>query len=218
MLLLVDLMFFAANLTKLVHGAWLPLLIGIVAFTVMTTWDRGREIVTRQGKKPKGRCATSSTRFATVSRRWCGSPARQCSSTAEKRPRPWLCGPTSSTITCSTTRGDHVDRNPAGAPRHRYERITIDELGYKRDGLIHVTASYGYMEPAGYARHTGDARPLAHRGPDRCRKRALLSVKAGTNCAGDAPTMAPWRKRLFIATSWSRPTPRATSTCRSAAQ
>ncbi|MFF5229525.1 KUP/HAK/KT family potassium transporter [Dactylosporangium sp. NPDC000521] len=28
-LLTVDLLFFAANLTKLVHGAWLPLLIGL---------------------------------------------------------------------------------------------------------------------------------------------------------------------------------------------
>ena len=25
------------------------------------------------------------------------------------------------------------------------ERITIDELGYKRDGIIHVSACYGYM-------------------------------------------------------------------------
>ena len=45
-LLTVDLMFLAANMTKLVHGAWLPLLIGIVAFTVMTTWQKGRELVT----------------------------------------------------------------------------------------------------------------------------------------------------------------------------
>src|SRR5205823_4761475 len=54
LLLLVDLMFFAANLTKLVHGAWLPLLIAVVAFTVMTTWQRGREIITRARQKAEG--------------------------------------------------------------------------------------------------------------------------------------------------------------------
>ena len=54
LLLLVDLMFLAANLTKLVHGAWLPLLIAIVAFTVMTTWQKGREIVTRAREKAEG--------------------------------------------------------------------------------------------------------------------------------------------------------------------
>src|SRR5262249_19513939 len=36
-LLTIDAMFFGANLTKLPHGAWLPLLIAIVVFTVLTT-------------------------------------------------------------------------------------------------------------------------------------------------------------------------------------
>ena len=61
-LLTVDLLFFAANLTKLVHGAWLPLLIALIAFTVMTTWQRGRQIVTAaSANRPRGRCASSST-------------------------------------------------------------------------------------------------------------------------------------------------------------
>ena len=54
LLLVVDLMFFAANLTKLVHGAWLPLTIAVVTFTVMTTWQRGRRIVTRAREKAEG--------------------------------------------------------------------------------------------------------------------------------------------------------------------
>ena len=40
-LLAADLLFFAANLTKLVSGAWLPLLIGIAAFTVV--WENARQ-------------------------------------------------------------------------------------------------------------------------------------------------------------------------------
>ena len=53
-LLTIDLMFLAANMTKLVHGAWLPLLIGIVAFTVMTTWQKGRRIVTAEREAVEG--------------------------------------------------------------------------------------------------------------------------------------------------------------------
>jgi KUP system potassium uptake protein len=51
LLLGVELLFVAANLTKLVHGAWLPLLIGLTAFTVMITWQRGREIVTAERER-----------------------------------------------------------------------------------------------------------------------------------------------------------------------
>ena len=38
--------FFAANLTKVTHGGWLPLLIAAVVFSVMMTWQKGRTIVT----------------------------------------------------------------------------------------------------------------------------------------------------------------------------
>src|ERR1700754_417987 len=53
-LLLIDLLFVAANVTKVTHGAWLPLLIGIAAFTVMTTWQRGRQIVTAMREEAEG--------------------------------------------------------------------------------------------------------------------------------------------------------------------
>jgi KUP system potassium uptake protein len=41
----VELTFLSANLSKVLHGGWLPLVIAVLVFTVMTTWRRGREIV-----------------------------------------------------------------------------------------------------------------------------------------------------------------------------
>ncbi|MGH8152881.1 MAG: KUP/HAK/KT family potassium transporter, partial [Rhodanobacteraceae bacterium] len=46
--LVVDLAFFGANLLKVEHGGWFPLVLGLLVFTVMTTWRRGRELVLRQ--------------------------------------------------------------------------------------------------------------------------------------------------------------------------
>jgi len=43
--LVVDLAFFAANLAKIAHGGWFPLVVAAVVFTVMTTWRRGRELL-----------------------------------------------------------------------------------------------------------------------------------------------------------------------------
>ncbi|HET7508457.1 MAG TPA: KUP/HAK/KT family potassium transporter, partial [Solirubrobacterales bacterium] len=49
-----DLLFFSANLTKLAHGAWFPLLVGLAVFTVLTTWQRGRELVSARRERQEG--------------------------------------------------------------------------------------------------------------------------------------------------------------------
>jgi len=41
--LLVDLAFFSANVPKIPHGGWFPLLLGAGIFIVMLTWKKGRE-------------------------------------------------------------------------------------------------------------------------------------------------------------------------------
>ena len=41
----VDLLFFASNTLKIIDGGWFPVLIGMVMFTVMTTWKKGRAIL-----------------------------------------------------------------------------------------------------------------------------------------------------------------------------
>jgi KUP system potassium uptake protein len=42
----IETAFFTANLSKIGHGAWLPLCVGLVVATVMVTWRKGRDIVT----------------------------------------------------------------------------------------------------------------------------------------------------------------------------
>ena len=44
-LLAVDLAFFAANITKVMHGGWFPLAIGITAFILLVTWKKGRALL-----------------------------------------------------------------------------------------------------------------------------------------------------------------------------
>jgi KUP system potassium uptake protein len=43
--LLFDVSFFVANIGKIDDGGWVPLLIGMGVFTVMTTWYRGRQLL-----------------------------------------------------------------------------------------------------------------------------------------------------------------------------
>jgi KUP system potassium uptake protein len=43
--LAVDVVFFAANATKIADGGWFPLVFGLGVFTLMSTWQRGRQLM-----------------------------------------------------------------------------------------------------------------------------------------------------------------------------
>src|SRR5439155_24746040 len=45
--LVVDLAFLAANLLKIEHGGWVPLVIAAGIFVMMTTWNQGSRLATR---------------------------------------------------------------------------------------------------------------------------------------------------------------------------
>ncbi|MBK8131893.1 MAG: potassium transporter Kup [Gammaproteobacteria bacterium] len=46
--LVVDLAFFGANVVKLFHGGWVPVVIAVAVFTLFSTWKRGRELLLRR--------------------------------------------------------------------------------------------------------------------------------------------------------------------------
>src|SRR3954464_10610057 len=48
---LVDAGYFSANLLNVPSGGWVPLLIGFIRFTFLTTWAKGRQLLSRQLKR-----------------------------------------------------------------------------------------------------------------------------------------------------------------------
>jgi len=44
----IDIVFFAANAVKILEGGWFPILIGLVMFTLMTTWQQGRHLMSER--------------------------------------------------------------------------------------------------------------------------------------------------------------------------
>ena len=201
-LLLIDLLFVAANLTKVIHGAWLPLLIGVASFTVMTTWHRGREIVTVAREEAEGPL----DEFIEEIRDW-DPPLVRVPGTGVFLNRGKDTAPLAMRTCVEHTHVLHehvviVSIETLPQPRApEADRTTVDALGYKRDGIIYVTANYGYMEKT----HVLDAlRTL-----DRKKTEGKIEIDEASYflsklelIRGHKKTMAQWRKRLFITTSY----------------
>jgi KUP system potassium uptake protein len=201
LLLVVDLMFFAANLTKLVHGAWLPLTIAVVTFTVMTTWQKGRRIITRAREKAEGPLREFVDELVHLD-----PPLVRIPGTAVFLNRGRDTAPLAMRaivehnhvlaehVIILTVETENVPRLPDS------ERMSHDDLGYASDGIVHVEARYGYMERPNVPHALAMLDPAETEGPIDLENASYFLSKLDL-CRGDAPTMAPWRKRLFIATA-----------------
>ncbi|GIF62161.1 putative potassium transport system protein kup [Asanoa ishikariensis] len=201
-LLAIDLLFFAANLTKLLHGAWLPLLIGLTAFAVMTTWSRGREVVTRERGLAEGPLREFVTALHDEPARFTRVPGAAVFLNRGKETAPLALR---ANVEHNHVLHEHVVILSIETDTVPYvpdsERIVVDDLGFAGDGIVHVVARFGYIETPNVPA------TLALLDPDRTE--GLVSLDGASYflskielTRGDEPTMAGWRKRLFIATSY----------------
>lgn len=201
-LLSVDLLFMAANMTKIVHGAWLPLLIALTAFTVMTTWQRGRELVTAERARQEGPLPEFIDHLRAERMETLRAPGTAVFLNRGKETAPLAMR---ANVEHNHVRHEHVVILSIGTePVPRVpadQRIVIDDLGYADDGIIHVTARFGYMETPDVPATLALLDPAETEGPLQLDQVSYFLSKIELR-RGKAPTMAPWRKRLFIATSY----------------
>jgi KUP system potassium uptake protein len=199
--LVVDLLFLAANLTKLVHGAWLPLLIGLTVFTVLTTWQRGRELVTERRELQEGSLRDFVDRL------------HASRSTLQRVPGSavFLNRGKATTPMAMRANVEHnhvlqknvvilsVETQPMPYVPDT-DRLVLDDLGYTDDGITHITARFGYLEDPDVPAVLARAAAAGLECPVDV-DRASYFLSTIDLQITDAPGMSRWRKRLFVATS-----------------
>jgi KUP system potassium uptake protein len=197
----LELAFFAANLTKVHHGGWVSLLIAVAVFTVMTTWQRGREIVTTNRIDKEGPLRTF------VDQLHHGRPPVLRIAGTAVFPHPSKeTAPLAMRATVEHTHvlHQHVIIVTVETANRPYvgddERFDVDDLGYVDDGIVHLHVRTGFQETPDIPRALAQAREL--------RLSEMLDIdleqasyflsQIRIRCT-DAPGMKRWRKRLFIA-------------------
>lgn len=200
-LVAVDLLFLAANLTKIVHGAWLPLLIALVAFTIMRTWERGRIITTKAREEAEGSLREFIDQIAD-----CKPPLARVPGTAVFLNRGKETAPLAmrANVEHNHVLHEHViilAIETVPVPRvPDADRLEVDALGYQEDGIVHVTASIGYMEAPDVAAILRQLDSEQTEGQIAVDEASYFLSKLDLT-RGKEKNMPGWRKRLFIGTS-----------------
>ncbi len=190
MFLIVDLTFLAANALKIWHGGWVPLVIAIALYLVMTTWKGGREVLSR-------RIAEQSLPVKMLLAEIAAEPPIRVPGTAvfmygsaDGTPPALVLNLTHNKvlhekIVFLTIMTEDVPHVPAD------QRVIVKRSG---KGFHRVTARYGFMQD-----------PDIGEVLEACKTSHLDIPLAGTTfflgretlIASDRPGMAMWRARLF---------------------
>jgi len=199
--LAVEVLFLAANTTKILYGAWVPLLIAVTVFTVLTTWQRGRELVTARRQHDEGSLRVFVDELH--SRR---PPVERVPGTAVFLNRGKATAPLAmrANVKHNHILHEHVvilaietSPVPHVTPANR---VVVDDLGYTDDGISHVTAYFGYMEDPNIPDVLRLAVKAGLEGPldvdDASYFLSTIELRVGRE-----PGMTRWRKRLFVATA-----------------
>jgi len=192
----LEVTFFAANLTKVVSGGWLPLLIAAVVVTLMTSWRKGADTLFRRRTELEG-------------------PLDEFVAMIRETQVPRVPGlavfPHPNKTTTPLALRSHVAFNHVlhehvvivqiineNVPHIRHvDRVVVDDLGYADDGIVHVSVRVGFNDsqdiPRGLALAIGSSPELDMNVDEAQYYLSLLTVHAT-----GAPLLKDWRARLFV--------------------
>jgi KUP system potassium uptake protein len=189
--LLIDGAYLAANLLKVVHGGWLPIVVAVVGFTLMTTWKTGRRLV---GERLTARAFPIEDFMKAVSE---VPPVRVPGTAVFMTAAPRGTPPALAhnlrynkvlheyviVLTVTTAPTPHVKDE---------ERITVQSLGA---GISNVRVQYGFMEDPNVPDALERGRAL---GLHMDAKDVTYFLGRETIIVTRREGMAIWREKLFV--------------------
>jgi KUP system potassium uptake protein len=197
--LTVEVAFFTSNLTKIGHGAWLSLGVGLGFAVLMITWRRGRDIVTENRTEQEGSLEEFVAALPETE-----PPVRRVPGTA--------IFPNPGRQTTPLALRAEVEHNHALHEKvlivsvetvsipvcDMQDRFAVEVLGHGLFKIIHVTMRCGYHDVPNIPAALGLARKqgLLERNLDL--EHASYFLSRITITPTDAPGMRRWRKKLFV--------------------
>jgi len=194
---LLDLLFLGANLPKIAEGGWFPMLVGMAILLLLTTWHRGRELVTAERIRTEGALPDF---IDEIHRKGIGTrikgtavflnPSKETTPLALRVAQTRLRAIPEEVVILTI----EISNEPT-VPDDR--RAELDHLGDPDDGFSHLTLRYGYQDNPDVPKGINVARDQGLAGFNPYHVTYYLSQMALVPF-GDRG-MAPWRKDIFMA-------------------
>ncbi|WP_272701533.1 potassium transporter Kup [Desulfovibrio sp. Fe33] len=187
----VDFSFFAANMTKITHGAWFPLVIALLVLGVMLTWERGGEIL---AERARGLTRPLDEFLSEIE----DEPPRRIPGQAVFLTRSHNTVPVAmvqnlrhnkvlhSEVYFLNIRTEQIPRVP------NFEKIEVERFG---SGIQRIIAHFGYMESPTVEVIFSLCRD---KGVDLDIDKASFFLGREKLTVGTSPAMSRWRSNLYL--------------------
>ncbi|MGH2856151.1 MAG: potassium transporter Kup, partial [Solirubrobacteraceae bacterium] len=191
--------FFGANVIKVTHGAWIPLLVGLSVAFVMVTWRRGRDILTRNRTESEGSLDTFLEGLRTTDPPIVRLPGTAIFLNPGKTTTPLALRAQVEHNHAFHERVLLISLEPISVPHvDREDRFECQRLGVGVFKIAHLSIRVGYHDSWNVPRALATARKQGYLDRNLDLEHAHYFVSRMTILPTSAPGMARWRKRLFI--------------------
>jgi KUP system potassium uptake protein len=188
--LAIDLAFFGANLLKVFHGGWFPLVIAGTIYVMMTTWRDGRQLLAARLRSSMlstelfvaDQMSSPPLRVPGTAVFMSGNPMGTPLALRQNVAHNHVLHECNIILGVQTAEAPHVDEA---------NRVQTEEIG---EGFFRVSLNYGFMEEPDVPRDLVPAKCVGHALDPK-----QLSYFLGRETLVTTPTpgMALWRESLF---------------------
>jgi KUP system potassium uptake protein len=195
----LELTFLAGNLSKIIHGGWVPLLIATAVIVLMTTWRRGRQLVQEDRREREGPLDLFIEKINTKKVPRVKGIAVFPHPNKETTPLALRANVEHNHIvhqhviivSVLTENVPHVTRSKA---------FSADDLGYADDGIEHITIRFGFSDDQDLPRALRAAclAEVLHLDPAEIKTASYFISRGGIRITKRGKGMAGWRKKLFV--------------------
>jgi KUP system potassium uptake protein len=189
--LLIDGVYFASNLTKVPDGGWFPLVVGLIGFTMLTTWSRGRTLMQERLRESALPIEVFIKSASTAATRVSGTAVFMTSSPTGVPPALL----------------HNLKHNKVLHDRIMILTVVVDDVPYVSDedrigtfelgsNFYRILIRYGFMQEIDIP---SVLKRIENCGPKLKMMETSFFLSRQTLLASDTPGMAVWREVLF---SW----------------